>query len=233
MDFTISIQLNQQTLQQLHQQGFWLRVFKGGGTTTKQAIKNTVWYTTNAFSSNLNISWTNELHGYFSFQTKLKKGTLIQTNASCKIKAGECMTIQADGSTKLTTSGPAQAISFQNQNGREIAVGLQQMVSNRTNIFCVQPTINKATSMIRIPEKVLLVFETGKIAPNTIVTRTLNASILIHLSNSENTRSLSFDIDKSWDANNAVWATIFPNSIGIADKLWNQYSPYLELKEEA
>ncbi|HVW14155.1 MAG TPA: hypothetical protein VHB54_10040 [Mucilaginibacter sp.] len=224
--YTVFITLSDSTLQSLYAGKFWLRVYKG--ITASAPVVNTVWYTTNVFSSTVQIQWTDDYYGFIYPGVPLTKGTMISSGPLNAIQPGNVLSIGPAGSTSISTiGGNANALTFVNNSSNIRICGAAQPVNGNPRLYTAMQMMGSGTNVAAPKELLLLVFETGEFDAGRIVTRTLNSSLQINMMSSTPV-TIAFDYQNSWDTNGDPNATILPNSISITGQLWSQYNNYIK-----
>lgn len=226
MTYTINISLSNDTLQFLSN-GFWLRIYKG--ETTSAASINTVWYTTNNFEAVVTIQWTGSYGGFIANYTPFNKGTVLKGNPVIPMQENSLLTInQAGIVSPSNTGGNPSALTFYNNSSNLHTCGVAQVVNSTWQTFSAMQLGGFGTDILAPKdanrhELVLLVFEASLENAGTIITETLNSSLMLAISDIVPTVNVSYDYQTSWNAKGNVNATIFRGPVVINDKMRSQY----------
>lgn len=220
--YSIEISIDNNTLNKLENQS--LRIYKGVAGSVGDGFC-ALWYTTSQFSSTMNIQWEETYGGYVSNQLMpsppISPGAfIIQSNIIQSMRLGELMTVNDKGTTGITTNGAAGEINIANNGTKEWTCGISQSINNTPSPLCSIPLNGNDYCNITPLEKILLNFDEGVFQTGTVIEKAWIKSIVIDFSSTDETQlSVSYNIDKGWDAQSAVWAQLYTTPIDIADTL--------------
>lgn len=203
--YSVTITMNQTTVNALSTGGFYLYGFKAVKTTSVGAP--VVWFETGAFGLNTAISWSENYQAYTSNSQVIAGGQVVATN-SYPIGLGQTLQITTPAGTGMvnTQSGTPQAIDIANQTTTQFTCGISQ--SNPVGAvtpMCAFTLYGNFTDVIAPIEKVLLMFSTLPINTGTVVEQSYSPALLIDLT-SENSRTVAFDINQGWSWGGGSWA---------------------------
>jgi hypothetical protein len=218
--YTITIDLDDDTLNKLNQTGQYLRAYKGVKTGISGGV-STVWFKSNNFSNNMTVQWTEQYAGYISNYQQLKGGVNITAQSTKPMDLGETLSVSDNGTTVVNSTGQAGDIIIKNTGSKEWNCGMAQKVGSNqeASILCAFPLFGHYADIMMPYEKILLVFESGQIDTGTVIEETIGESIIITLDGQDKSRDVNYNIDTGWDAHSAGWAEICKDSVNIADKL--------------
>jgi hypothetical protein len=203
--YSVTITMNQTTVDALTNGGFYLYGFKAVKTTSAGAP--VVWFETAAFGLSTLVSWSESYQAYTSNNQVIAGGQVVATN-SYPIGLGQTLQITTPAGTGSvnTQSGTPQAIDIANQTTTQFTCGISQ--SNPLGVItpmCAFTLYGNFTDVIAPIEKVLLMFSTLPINTGTVVEQSYSPALLIDLT-AENSRTVAFDINKGWSWGGGSWA---------------------------
>ncbi len=222
--YQITIALDDETLKDLKITRDHLHGYKG----VKSSIgggKSTVWFTTNDFSKEVKIEWTEEYSGYVEDIKELKGGVSIDSSNTKSMDLGDKLTVNDDGTTSLSTDGQEGDITIFNSGERQWVCGIAQKVNvnnEKPSIMCAFNLFGHHSDLMMPYEEILLMFESEQKDTGTVVEESVSEAIIITLTGDERIREVSYHINKGWDAKHAKWAKIEKNTFKLADKLIHQ-----------
>lgn len=213
--YSITIALDNYTLTKLNQSGQSLRAYKGVKGSVSDAFC-TVWFTTTKFLQTMNIQWEEQYDAYIA-STESKFGNIINANNNQPINLGQLMTVQDDGVAIVTINGTAGEIDIKNAGFSEWTCGIGQTIQGNLSPLCALTLYGNDFRGIAPLEKILLNFDYGALQIGEIVEKAWIKSILIDFSLTRETQvSVSYNIDSGWDAQGAVWAQTYTDTVEIA-----------------
>jgi hypothetical protein len=206
--YSVTITMNQTTVNALSTGGFYLYGFKAVKTTSVGAP--VVWFETAAFGLNTVVSWSENYQAYTSNSQVIAGGRVVATN-SYPINLGQTLQITTPAGTGSvnTQSGTPQAIDIANQTTTQFTCGISQ--SNPVGAvtpMCAFTLYGNFTDVIAPIEKVLLMFSTLPINTGTVVEQSYSPALLIDLT-AENSRTVAFDINQGWSWGGGSWAQAY------------------------
>jgi len=219
--FVIHVNLDDDTKTKLGGSGQSLRAYKGVKTGVANGL-SPVWFMTNDFGDVVDVKWQEQYCGYVN-SIDLKPGAVVDAHSVKPMTLGQLLTTDDFGVATVDNNGQAGDITIHNKGHKEWTCGMGQKVGGVMSPSCSFKLFGTGYTLLMMPyEEVLLVFESGQIDTGTLVEETISSSIVITLTGDARERTVSFNIDNGWDAQQASWATIYTNSIKIADKLIHQ-----------
>ncbi len=231
--YTISIDMDQDTVEQLVENGFSLYAFKAVGTSASSG-RPTVWVKTQTFSLSTKVTWQEQFAAYTSLTTKLDDGTQIDAAASYDINLGSTLNVNSpSGVGSVATTGTAGAIDIHNLIDTRFTCGISQTSSAGTNILCALPLFGGHVDVIEPIEKVLLTFATDAVNTGTVIYQSFAPALMVDMTGAPgNARSVKYNIDKNWVANTDPWATQYPASTDLAPLLINQNAQLVQAAQK-
>lgn len=216
--YSVTITMNQTTVNALSTGGFYLYGFKAVRTTTTGAP--VVWFETAAFGLNTQVSWSESYQAYTSNSQLISGGQVVASN-SYPIDLNQTLqiTTPAGTGTVNTQSGTAHAIDIANQTTTQFTCGISQ--SNPQGVvapMCAFTLYGNFTDVIAPIEKVLLMFSTLAINTGTVVEQAYSPALLIDLT-AENSRNVAFDINLGWSWGGGSWAQAYASNTDLVPLL--------------
>lgn len=218
--YTITIDMSQATVENLSQYGYYLYAFKAVGSSISGG-QPTVWVQTQNFSLTTEVTWQEQFSAYTSTNTNLSDGTRITASATYPINLGSTLQVTSStGTGSVVTTGIAGAIEIASQVNNQFTCGIGQTSSAGTNILCALPLFGNNIDAIQPIEKVLLTFATKAMNTGTVVYQAFAPALLVDMTGAtDNSRTVSYDLNSNWQANTAGWATQYPASTQLAPLL--------------
>lgn len=218
--YTVNITMDQNTVNQLYNNGYSLYAFKAVGSSNPSA-QPTVWVQTKVFSLNTTVTWQEQYGAYTSLQTTLADKTQIVASASYPINLNNTLQVTSPtGTGSVVTTGIASAIEIQNMTDTQFTCGISQTSSSGQNILCAIPLFGNNIDVIQPIEQVLLTFATQAVNTGTVIYQAFAPALLIDMTGAPSgTRTVSYDINTNWKANTQSWAASYPASTQLAPLL--------------
>ncbi len=219
--YSVSIEIDQQTLPILMSNAFTLYAFLGVNTPNPSGAMSTVWSTLDQFLTITAISWDDEVSGYFS-NTPISNGTVVDTSNQKPLSPGDVMTLSESGTTSVSSGGGApNSFTLKSEQSAQWSSGLSvkntnQGVYSPTGAF---PQLNSADNMISPSQKLLLFFSQGQYAKGTVIETAIAESISFMLSANNPTASVRYDIQTGWDIQGNPNAKLNPANISLSSEL--------------
>ncbi|MFB9845028.1 hypothetical protein [Mucilaginibacter ginsenosidivorans] len=224
-NYSINISLDNGTLNFFAQNDYWLRIYKG--ELTNAVCVNTLWHTTNIFTSSVSVSWTDDYAGFICPQIPLNKGAYIRASVT-PMQLGDVLSMNSSGIASLTTKGgTAGALTFFNNSHYARICGAAQSITGTNQLYMAMPMLGQGNNVVVPQENVLLVFESGEMAPGTVVSRAINPSLLAKLNPGSPIINITYDYLNSWNTNGSTQASVIPGPAAITDQLRKQHNPLL------
>jgi hypothetical protein len=216
-----SVQINyNQTTQQALQGTYTLFGFKAVKSGTKGGAP-VVWFADSSFlAAGVNLTWTETYQAFISTSLIIPNGQIV-TSASINADLGDTVTVDASGNLSAATGGPdASGITIVNGGSTPYTCGVSQLQGGSMVPLCGFPLHGNQADDIEPIEKVLLFFGTTPLNTGTVIETTASQGVMIDLitANKQNV-SVTYDIDKGWDAKNANWATLISAATTIGPLL--------------
>jgi hypothetical protein len=196
--YSVEITMSNETVEQLLNNGFQLYGFKGvDGPPNGVPV---VWFSTNVFSMNTNISWTEQYAAYTSLQTNLGPGTQIVASSSSEISLGQLDTINIGGIGTVTNDGSVGEIAVLNATTTPYTCGLSVMnlTTGSANPICAFPLFGGGLDNFAPIEVVYFMFATNPINTGVVVEQAFAPGIQVDMSGGITTATLEFDINMGW-----------------------------------
>lgn len=218
--YNVNITMDQNTVSQLYNNGYNLYAFKAVGSSNPNA-QPTVWVQTKTFSLNTQVTWQEQFGAYTSLQTTLADNTQILASATYPIDFSNTLKVTSPtGTGEVVTTGIRTAIQIQNMTDTQFTCGIAQTSSSGQNILCAVPLFGNNIDVIQPIETVLLTFATQAVNTGTVIYQAFAPAILIDMTGApNNTRTVSYDINRNWKGNTQAWTTQYPASTQLAPLL--------------
>jgi hypothetical protein len=206
-NYSVSITMNQDTVNDLTAGGYQLYAFKAVQITRKDGAP-LVWFASNAYGLDTRVSWTKRYAAYTSRSQIVPDGTIIATN-SYPIALGQTLNVtEPTGVGKVTTNGVPQAISILNTTTTRFTCGISQTnPDGSTNPMCAFPLHGGGRDLFAPIEQVLLLFSTLPVNTGTVIFQAYSRGLFIDLTQ-DNTQAVEFDIDQGWSWDGGPWAQV-------------------------
>lgn len=178
--YSITINLDTDTLQSLNQNGLQLFGFKAvQGPPQGMPV---VWFQTAQFLSSTQVNWTEDYQAYISTTTQLNPQTTITAASSCSIDVGEVATVQ--NGVLTPTQGPDnQGIRILNATTTQYTCGLAQQTGGTGPYkpICAFPLLPNLEDLLVPIEKVFLMFATPEVDTGMVLEESFSPGALIDL----------------------------------------------------
>lgn len=202
-DYKVNITMTPDTVQALLNAGFNLYGFKAV-QATNQGGAPLVWFKTDVFSVDTEISWVKEYEAYTSRSEIISNGQ-ITASFSTDITLGQTLNVESGGVGSVVNGGPATAISIFNTTSTQFTCGISEEVEGQAKPLCAFPLFGNNLDVIAPIEKVLLLFSTNPVNTGTVIMQAYGPGVLIDLTSS-NERNVSYDINQGWSWGGFSWA---------------------------
>lgn len=196
--YAVQIMMSAQTVTALQQNGYQLYGFKGfDGPPNSVPV---VWFSTNIFSENTTVSWTEQYAAYTSLQTSIAPGTRIVASSSADITLGQLDTIGIGGIGTVTNDGTPGEIAVLNATTTPYTCGLSvvNLVTNSANPICAFPLFGNSLDNFAPIELVYFMFATNPIDTGVVIEQAFAAGIQVDLTGGNTSAALEFDINAGW-----------------------------------
>jgi hypothetical protein len=211
--YDVQINMDDNTVNKLGSGGYRLYGFKAVRTET-QGGAPVVWFQTDTFSTDTNVSWVTYYQAYVSLNPDIQNGVVIKASNSVDVTLGDIFNVRtAKGTGDVTQDGPRGTISVNNLTEIEFACGISQKSSlnQKPQPICAFPLYGNGLDVMAPIEKVLLMFSTKPVNTGTVIEQSYSSSIMIDLTGApDNQREVSFDINKGWSWGGYNWAQKYP-----------------------
>jgi hypothetical protein len=201
-EYKIAISMNSDTIDKLKNGGFALYGFKAV-KTANQGGAPLVWFQSTRFLVNTEVKWNESYQAYISTDEIIANGK-ISASASAGIDLGQTMEVNQQGNVNVVLQGTPSTISISNQGTVQWTCGISQQTDGMEKPMCAFPLYGKNLDVIAPIEKVLLMFASNTINTGTVIYKAYSAGVMIDLTANQS-RSVSFDINNSWDWGGQSW----------------------------
>jgi hypothetical protein len=216
-NYSIDIQMSQDTVNSLSQNNFVLYGFKAVRTTAPGAPL--VWFQTTAYGLDTMLSWDQEYQAYTSTSAIVPGGEVRATN-SYKTNLGQTLdVIDKSGTGMVTQDGTAGAISILNKTSTQFTCGISERQPNGgVTPTCAFSLFGNNLDVIAPIQRVLLLFSTLPVNTGTVVYKAYSAGLLIDLTGTTS-RSVSYDVNAGWSWSGGAWGQQVPPSENLVPLL--------------
>lgn len=213
--FSVTISMEQPTVEKLTQQNQHLLAFKAVAASDPDGGLPVVWFATDVFGLNTFISWNESFQAYTSISQIVPRGRIVASNPY-DIDLGQVLEVTSDAGTGVVKNeGIAEWISIENQVMKSFTCGVS-MESAETQgppVFapiCAFPLNGKSTVALQPVSKLLLVFAQEPVNTGTVIERSTSEGLLLTFGGM-NDRTVKYDIDKGWDWGGEIWGQPIPS----------------------
>ncbi|UYG08693.1 hypothetical protein [Halomonas sp. M4R1S46] len=200
--YQVSISMDSDTIEKLKNGGFALYGFKAV-KTANQGGAPLVWFQSTSFLDNTVITWDEQYQAYISTDEIIANGK-IHASSSADIDLEQTMMVSQQGTVEVMQEGTPSAISISNLGTSQWTCGISQQTGGSTKPMCAFPLYGKNLDVIAPIEKVLLMFASNTVNTGTVIYKAYSSGVLLDLT-SEQTRSVSYDINQGWDWGGQSW----------------------------
>lgn len=213
-NYQITLTLDQDSADELQQEGYSLYAFKAVQTSAKGSP--VVWFATTDYGLTATISWQEQYQGYTSKSDPVPDGQISVSNAY-NMDLNQTLNITSPTGTGQvdTTTGTPRAVTIYNQTTTAFTCGLSQQQGNGTySPLCAFPLHGGSEDLIAPIEKVLLMFATQQVNTGTVIEKAFGPGVLIDLTEAAS-RAVAYNIDAGWNAGGASWAQKVPPNANL------------------
>ncbi|WP_228012115.1 hypothetical protein [Flavobacterium hungaricum] len=139
-----------------------------------------------------------------------------------KIDLKQRMLIEDLGKVTIDTNNDSQNVLIQNNSHDAYSTGICVYSINDDQYYgsCAFSLYGGNGISVAPVNKILVMFSTKDIQNNTVILITENIGFLIDFNGStNNSRVVSYDINKGWNSNSQTWATNIPIGTSLSDIL--------------
>lgn len=211
-NYQVTINFGEGTAESLNAQKYSLYAFKAvQGTPGGQPV---LWFSYppagGKFMPTIIISWKVAYSAYISTSVELNSGVEVMASSTTPANLGDIINVMDESGTLTPKKGgPGTAISVSNQTATPYNCGLSQAANNGpSQILCAFPLNGKHIETITPVEKVALMFSNTPQDLGTVIIQSFSSGVLIDLTEApDQTRTVSYDINKGWDYGQSEWGT--------------------------
>ena len=216
-DYTVSVAMDQQTVDSLFGGGFFLYGFKAVKAAGNGAPL--VWFKSQDFSLDTTVQWEVLYQAYTSKSSIIPNGT-IKATSPYDIDLDQTLNVTSPTGTGAvdTTVGVPGAISIMNLTTTQFTCGIsQQQASGDYSPMCAFNLFGNNLDVIAPIEKVFLMFSTNPVNTGTVVMQAYSPGLLIDLTGAPgNERTVMYDINAGWSwEGGASWAKAYPANANL------------------
>lgn len=218
--YSITIDLDEETLAAFKNNNFQMQVYKGVKTSGPVGALPTVWFDVDTFSSKVKVSWEEKFGGYFS-NTQVRNGVVVDISTQKPMEPKNVITLSNSGSASVSTEGGVPgAFAFKSEQDSEWTSGL--LSKNSKGEFapiCAFPQYGSVGNIMIPYQKVLILFTQAQLDTGAVVETALSTSVSIILSTQGPTANVAYNINKGWDTKGNIQASANPQNFALAPDL--------------
>ncbi|HEU5469665.1 MAG TPA: hypothetical protein VFV67_03360 [Actinophytocola sp.] len=202
-NYTVSVLMSKETVNNLSQNNFVLYGFKAVRTTLPGAPL--VWFQTTAYGETTELNWTQRFRAYTS-RSKIVPGGLIRATNSYDIDLGQTLEVtDKSGTGSVVLAGNPGAVSILNQTSTEFTCGVSEMQPDGgVTPMCAFPLFGNNLDVIAPVERILLTFSTTPVNTGTVIYQAYSPGVLIDLTGTDS-RTVGYDINAGWSWGGGAW----------------------------
>lgn len=203
--YSISISMNQETVNDLSANNFVMYGFKAVRTTAAGAPL--VWFGTTSYGIDTDLNWEQRYQAYTSKSQIVPGGTVRATNAYDIDLDQTLVVVDKSGIGDVDTgAGTPRAISVLNQTDTQFTCGISEMQpTGAVTPLCAFPLFGNNLDVMAPVARVLLMFTTVAVNTGTVVYQAYSPGVLIDLTD-VNSRAIAYDINTGWSWGGGPWA---------------------------
>jgi len=211
-NYKVIVNMSGDTVAKAKALGFKLYGFKSvkSGSPATQPV---VWFKDQDYLQTNTIDWSEQYQAFTSLNDPIGGGS-ISSLTSANADLGQEADVDQygninvkNGTPGLVTDKSAQAITIINTSAAHFTAGLASVQDGVSKAMCAMPLHGNNSNFIAPIEKITLMFAGDNIDTGAVVSRTYAQALQIDLTSS-NTRTVAWDIDKSWSWGNESWGTL-------------------------
>jgi hypothetical protein len=211
--YSVNIKMDQVTMNALKAAGYSLYGFKSVKTSNNGG-QPLVWFKTQDFLTETEVSWTEDYQAYISTSKLIPKG-VIKSSTSKDVDIGQEMNVDNSGSCTVVNDGVEGAIAIQNQGNNQYVCGISQKQDDGSfNLLCGFPLYGQTLDTITPIEKVFFMFATDEVQTATVIAQSFATGLLIDLTGITN-REVTYVINDGWDWGGESWGHEYPPKISL------------------
>lgn len=229
MKNSVIINFSQETVEELNKGGYTLCCFLASNTENAALFAPLCWSVTKGFLQSVLIEWEDRFCAYLSTSeiaanqviyipqsasaqsTDTSKKTIA--GSSYQIEPKQRMLIENYGKVEIDANNASANVLIQNDSNNPYSTGLC-VYNNSDDLYygiCVFNTYGRNTIKVSPVNKAFLMFSNNDIQNNTVIFNAENPGMLVDLTSStDNSRTISYDINNGWSSNKQVWGKEYP-----------------------
>lgn len=217
-NYTVTIDMSQQTVNDLSQNNFMLYGFKAVRSSVPGAPL--VWFQSNAYGIVTDLGWSQRFLAYTSTGQIVPGGRIRATN-SYAAELGQTLEVTGtNGTGTVVQNGTQGAISIHNVTTTKFTTGIseEQPLGGGITPICAFPLFGNNLDVIAPIARILLMFSTTPVNTGTVVFQAYSPGLLIDLTGVQS-REVSYDINKGWSWGGGAWARQVPANADLVPLL--------------
>lgn len=229
-DYTLTIEMDSTTVQQLTDMGMKLFAYKAVQAAQVGGLP-LVWSVTDSYSVHTELAWRTSF-GAYDTHSSITPGQRITVGVEEPVALGDRFTIDSpSGAGTVTSDGDPGGILIVNTSGTQLGCGITQQVGGDNAPVCALPIINGYSELFIPVESVLVMFGVDPISAGTAMESANSPGVLVSF-DGVTSRTVTYSTSNGWSWNNASWGTAVPARADLA-ALLIQSSDALEQRRRA
>lgn len=216
-DFSIEIQSDQDTVDNLLRYKFVLYAFKASATNILGYP--VVWEQTTDYSLRTYLKGCNSYKAFTSMTLNLNPETIVKINTSYPILLGQRLLVQTNAGTSIVqTNGTADWVQIKNQTFRQFTCGISQEKSGGVTPTCALSLFGEMIVMVRPLDEILIAFDSSQWEIGQVISGLSVPSLLVNMSGGT-TRTVIYNINRNWRDNVEPWCTRLDAGVNLVPYL--------------
>ncbi|WP_202703314.1 hypothetical protein [Flavobacterium sp. UGB4466] len=224
------INFSQETVEVLNKGNYSLCCFLASRSRNVSQFRPLCWSVTKNFLRSVMIEWEYRLSAYASTSEIIENQTIYipqpetdrlmsrSTSRSSiggtnyKIELKQRLLIQDFGAMSVDTNNDNSTVLIQNDSGTVYATGICIYSSNDGQYYgsCTFKTFGKQNIEVAPDNKAFLMFSDNNPQNNTVMLISQSPGILVDFDLMNDSRIVTFDVDKGWSSNEEAWGKQYP-----------------------
>jgi hypothetical protein len=215
--YTVTIDMSQETVNDLAQNNFLLYGFKAVRSSVPGAPL--VWFRTNSYGTVTDLNWTQGFQAYTSTSQIVPGGKIRATN-SYAADLGQTLEVTGtNGTGTVVRSGTQGAVSVHNLTNTKFTCGIsEEQPEGTASPMCAFPLFGNNLDVIAPIAKILLTFSTLPVNTGTVIFQAYSPGLLIDLTG-VTSREVQYDINSGWQWGGGAWARQIPANADLVPLL--------------
>ncbi len=230
VDYQVTITMTTDTVTKLVGGNYKLYGFKALQSTQGGGLP-LVWYRTDTYSANTNISWQ-ALYQAYTSSSAIVANRQIAVGFSVDTDLGQMLNVVGGGIGTVVSGGSESAISIRNTTATPFTCGISETIAGGAKPICAFPLYGNNVDDFTPVQKLMLIFSTNQIKTGTAIDHiyssnsmlsfsslvSYSSGILIDLTGAQQL-AVNYDINQGWSWGEYAWAKSVPSGSNLASIL--------------